>query len=224
MDTQGALDIASEEAMPADLGVPNTRLDRLALAISYMLSPLLLFSLCFFLYYAVDRSTLSLLYGLFHLGSLFILFAGYFWVLRLVNKPLDFELRKRSDRIWPLGITFMALIVLGTVFWSVTESGTHVYANVASAITILAFWLITGYWKVSLHSFSTFFALTALFQIVGLDWMYWPLILLGPTVIWARMHLRHHNLGQSLVGALLGISAILFLQWLLAVDPLRLIV
>ena len=223
MDTQGALDIVGEEAMPVRTDTIDTRLDRLALVISYVFNPLLLFSGCFFLYYAVDRSILSLLYGLLHLGSLFVLFAGYFLVLRLVNKPLDFELRKRSDRIWPLGITFTALIILGVAFWSVTESGPHMYTNVASAAMILAFWLITRYWKVSLHSFSTSFALTALFQIVGLDWVYWPLILLGPVVIWARMHLKHHNLSQSLVGALLGVSAILFLQWLLAVDPLRLI-
>lgn len=201
----------------------DTRLDRLARVISYVLNPLLLFSCCFFLYYAIDRSTLSLLYGLLHLGSLFVLFAGYFLVLRLVDKPLDLELRKRSDRIWPLGITFTALIVLGAAFWSVTESGPHVYANVASAAMILAFWLITSYWKVSLHSFSTSFALAALFQILELDWTYWPLLLLGPIVIWARMHLKHHNLSQSLVGALLGVLAILFLQWLITADPLRLI-
>ncbi len=223
MDTQGTLDVVSEDAMSARIGTMDTRLDRLALIISYGFNPLLLFSGCFFLYYAVDRSPLSLLYGLLHLGSLFVLFAGYFLVLRLVNKPLDFELRKRSDRIWPLGITFTALIVLGTAFWRITESGMHVYTNIASAAMILAFWLITSYWKVSLHSFSTSFTLAALFQILGLAWVYWPLLLLGPVVIWARMHLKHHNLSQSLVGALLGVAAILFLQWLLTADPLQLL-
>ncbi len=210
--------------MSGNTSTIETTLDNLALGISYVLNPLLLFSCSFFLYYAVDRSSLSLFYGLLHLGSLFVLFAGYFVTLRIIKKPLDFELRKRSDRNWPLGVTFTALIVLGAAFWRVTESGPHVYTNIASAATILAFWSITRYWKVSLHSFSTSFVLAALFQILNLDWQYWPLILLGPIVIWARIHLKHHNLGQSLVGALLGVAAILFLQWLLEADPLRIIV
>lgn len=223
MDIKGSPDTVGESAVYAQKGSASSLLGKLALAISYALNPLLLFSCCFFLYFAVDRTRLSLNYGLLHLGSLILLFTFYFIGLRLIKKPLDFELRERSDRIWPLGITFVALILLGVAFWNATESGRHVYTNVASAAMILAFWAITRYWKVSLHSFSTFFALSALFQIVGLDWQFWPLILLGPTVIWARMHLKYHNLGQSLVGAALGIAAILFLQWLLAADPLRII-
>lgn len=223
MDKKAALDMASENATHSRKGSFAVILERAALVISYVLNPLLLFSCSFFLFYAVDRSQLSLNYGFLHLGSLFVLFFLYFLGLRLIDKPLDFELRERSDRIWPLGITFVALIVLGVAFWNFTGSSRHVYTNIASAAMILAFWAITRYWKVSLHSFSTFFALAALFQILNLSWQIWPLLLLGPIVIWARMYLQYHNLGQSLVGAALGVSAILFLQWLLAADPLQFI-
>lgn len=227
METQSAADVG-RDGIPAGTagqdGSRPDRLDRLALAVSYILNPLLVFSLCFFLYYFLDWTQLSLLYGALHLGSLIVLFACYFFVLKLLGKPLDFELRNKADRSWPLGVTVGALILLGIFYWRVTNSGMHVYTNVASSAMILTFWVATRYTKVSLHSFASCFALSALFFIARLDLIFLPLVLLGPVVMWARMRLRYHTLGQSLAGAALGIVSILFLAWLQMTDPLGIVI
>ena len=221
-DAPRALGAADEDPLLSNADPGSQGLDWLARVVSYVLNPLLLFAGCFFIHYAMQPSVLNLTYAWVHLGSLFLLFAVYFLWLRAKGQALDFELRRKADRSVPLSMTFAALIVLGGAFWRATGSGLHVYTNMAAASMFLAFWLITNYWKVSLHALTASFVLTALFLFMELDWRYWPLLLLAPLVVWARVHLGYHDVSQSLVGLLLGASSIVLLQWLVDVNPLRL--
>lgn len=217
------LGLVNRKSAAVASGRGRTGRDVLARTISYTLNPLLLFAGCFFLPWLIDHSRLSIIYGLVHLGSLGLLFAFYWGLLKVMGHRLDFELNQRADRVMPLSITVTALIVLGAVLWFTTGSSLHVYTNVAGACMFLAFLAITSYWKVSLHSLTMSFVLAAAFLVIGLDWKYWPLLGLVPVVVWARMHLGYHDLGQSLVGIVLGVSTILLFQWLLAADPLGLL-
>ncbi len=194
--------------------------DVVARVVSYGLSPLVLFAISFFVPFLIDFSTNSLYYAVIHVGSMGLMFGIYLGILRWRGRKLDFELKDRRDRATPLGLTIAALAVLGTLIGMRTHSGILIYTNMAGILMFLAFWIITCYWKVSLHSLTISFLLAGLFLIVRIDGHFWPLILLIPMVVWARIHLRYHDLNQSLVGIILGVSAILLLRWLLFANPL----
>ncbi len=194
--------------------------DITAQVVSYVLNPLLLFAASFFLPYLIHPSSRTLIYAVVHLGALGLMFGMYLAILRWQGRTLDFELKDRRDRAMPLGLTIVALAVLGALTGVRTQSGLLMYTNGAAILMFLAFWLITHYWKVSLHSLTISFLLSALFLVVNLREIFWPLLLLIPLVVWARIHLRYHDLKQSLVGIMLGVSAILLYRWLLDTNPL----
>ncbi len=210
------------------LGTPRQQVqvtghaDRLARIVSYVLNPLLLFAASFFLPYLIEPVAQNLLYAAIHLGSLGLMFSIYLSILRWRGQTLDFELKDRRDRTTPLGLTIAALVVLGVFMSLQAYSGLLIYINSAAVLMFLVFWFITRYWKVSLHSLTISFLLAALFLIANLDGRFGALLLLIPLVVWARVRLRYHDLHQSLVGIMLGVSAILLYRWLVATNPLSL--
>ena len=206
--------------------VPNSHTwqDTLAWAVSYALNPLLLMPLVFFLPWSLARDGPSLVFACVHLGALGLLFAAYRAVLKVQGKELDFELNQRADRVLPLGMTIAGVAVLGVVMWRWRGIGSHVYTDVAAALTFAVFWVITTRWKVSLHSLATSLVLATLFFLLQVGPTYLPLVLLLPLVVWARLRLRFHDLGQTLVGILIGISMVFLFMWLMAANPFHLIV
>ena len=206
--------------------VPNSHTWQatLAWAVSYALNPLLLMPLVFFLPWSLARDGPSLVFAGVHLGALGFLFAAYRAVLKIQGKELDFELNQRADRVLPLGMTIAGVAVLGVVMWRWQGIGSHVYTDVAAAVTFAVFWAITTRWKVSLHSLAISLVLATLFFLLQVGPTYLPLVLLLPLVVWARLHLRFHDLGQTLVGILIGISMVFLFMWLMAANPLHLIV
>ena len=206
--------------------VPNSHTWQatLAWAVSYALNPLLLMPLVFFLPWSLARDGPSLVFAGVHLGALGFLFAAYRAVLKIQGKELDFELNQRADRVLPLGMTIAGVAVLGVVMWRWQGIGSHVYTDVAAAVTFAVFWAITTRWKVSLHSLAISLVLATLFFLLQVGPTYLPLVLLLPLVVWARLHLRFHDLGQTLVGILIGISMVFLFMWLMAANPFHLIV
>lgn len=202
----------------------HTWQDTLAWAVSYALNPLVLMPLVFFLPWSLARDGPSLVFAGVHLGALGFLFAAYRAVLKVRGKELDFELNQRADRVLPLGMTIAGVAVLGAVMWRWQGIGSHVYTDVAAAATFAVFWAITTRWKVSLHSLAISLVLATLFFLLQVGPTYLPLVLLLPLVVWARLHLRFHDLGQTLVGILIGISMVFLFMWLMAANPFHLIV
>ena len=199
----------------------HTWQDTLAWAVSYVLNPLILMSLVFFLPWSLARDGPSLVFAGTHLGALAALFSAYWAILRVRGKDLDLELNRRADRVLPLGMTIAGVAVVGLVMWRWKGIGSHVYTDVAAAVCFAVFWVITTRWKVSLHSLAVSLVLSALFFLLDVGPAYLPLLLLLPLVVWARLHLRFHDLGQTLVGILIGVSMVFLFMWLMSANPLN---
>lgn len=202
----------------------NTWQDTLAWAVSYTLNPLLLMSMVFFLPWSLERDGPSLVFAGVHLGALAALFTSYWAVLRIKGEDLDFELNRRADRVLPLGMTLAGVAAVGLVMWLWQGIGSHVYTDIAAAACFAVFWAITTRWKVSLHSLAVSMVLSVLFFLHDIGPGYLPLFLLLPLVVWARLHLRFHDLGQTLVGILIGTSMVFLFMWLMAANPFNLTV
>lgn len=217
--------MATDPAHPrhGEPGAGRSLPDALAWGVSYVLNPLWMLALCFFIPLFMEASRLNLVYGLVHVAFLVLLFLVYMGYLRATGRKLDFELNRRADRVVPLAITIAGLTFLGIVFWIWQGTARHVYINVAASAMFAVFWALTSQWKVSLHSLATSLFLTGILLLMELSWPFWFLLLLIPLVVWARIHLKFHNLGQTLAGIVLGVAMVLFYQWLLVMNPLRLL-
>ncbi len=140
------------------------------------------------------------------LGLLFGVLIPFLYVFFLYRKRRikSMHIPLRRNRIKPLAIACISysagLLVLylldGPSFLK------SIFAISAISTTILT--IITYYWKISLHtSYITFVVIT--FHILFGKWMF-PLILLVPTIGWARIKIKKHTISQVVLGV--GISSV----------------
>lgn len=122
-----------------------------------------------------------------------------FFLTMLQHKQIkDWDIQNRRQRI-PLYL-FTLVCHLGGL-WLAQELGkTELVAilGVYYAIAII-FFLITLFWKVSLHAGVNAVLITTLN--VFYNWKYWWLYGLLILVMWARVYQKHHSLVQVIVGA-----------------------
>lgn len=71
--------------------------------------------------------------------------------------------------------------------------------------------LITRFWKISLHMLGVGTVITAILLIKGVG--FWPVSLLIPLVVWARLRLRRHTPLQLLGGLLVGFTITVGVFW-----------
>lgn len=119
-----------------------------------------------------------------------------------IGQVTDLHMKRREERIRPMMVSIAcSLIALVGLFYSLAP---RFLVLVAAAITcqLIGFILITTFWKVSLHTTA------AVTCIIMAYWFnstlaYLLLPLLG-LVVWARIRLQYHTVGQVAGGILLG--------------------
>ena len=129
------------------------------------------------------------------------------WLLRR-GKISDFDVYLRRQRFWPYLFTvFCSLATLG-LFWVLNAPSLLLALAAAALAQIVAMFAINFFWKISAHAAGAAGFATLLFYIVGAA--AFPVFLLIPLMIWSRLRLRRHTLGQTLAGALLGVLIFVF--------------
>lgn len=143
----------------------------------------------------------------------FIFFLSFFFstllpivnVLYLKNQGLitDIDASNRKERLLP--IAFGALFFLiGFITLRQLNSPMIIqgimFCNLINTILV---WLITKYWKVSIHTLSIASAIT-IFWILGYKYVIMMFLMLALTTI-SRILTNSHTLSQSIVGIIIGI-------------------
>lgn len=121
----------------------------------------------------------------------------------------DLDIRRRSQRTIPLAVT-AACQALGYGLLSASGAPDELQ-RLAGALLVLTLVLIlvSRNWKISVHSGAAALVFSHHFLLMG-DFL--PLVLGLPLLIWSRLRLKHHTLGQTLMGASAGaILSLLFL-------------
>ncbi len=132
------------------------------------------------------------------------------YLVWLVRKGVvsDLDVKVRAERWRPLLAAQLGMLIALVVF--LVRGAPPLMIGLAGAMLIytsVAF-VITLYWKISMHSAAAA-ALTAL-AVVQFGPQAYPLAVGVPLMAWARIRLRRHTLAQTIAGALLG-SGVLFL-------------
>lgn len=118
----------------------------------------------------------------------------------------EWDIQKRAQRV-PLYL-FALICQLGGLWLAHTLGKTElVSVLIVYYVSAVVFFLITLFWKISLHAGVNAVLITSLNMFYG--WRYPWLYLLLLAVMWARVYERHHTWTQVVLGALLGIGMII---------------
>ncbi len=146
---------------------------------------------------AIGWASISLFFGVI-IPFLYVYFLFRKRIITNMHIPL------RKNRIKPLIIACISYFAGLLVLYLLDGPSFLKSIFAISAISSIPLTVITYYWKISLHtSYITFVVIT--FHILFGKWMF-PLILLVPTIGWARIKIKKHTVPQVILGA--GISTI----------------
>ena len=179
--------------------------DGLAFLISAAFSPYLvsvLFILIISFIYA-DSLKQFLTWILISLFFIAIIPASYIFWLVENKKVSDLHLSNHQDRKIPFLVSAVSALI-GVVVLYFCKAATPILAvTLAYALNTIVLFIITLYWKISIH--SALFANLIFICIVLFGDKYWPLFFLWVPLAWARVHRKRHTPEQVLSGALIAI-------------------
>lgn len=118
----------------------------------------------------------------------------------------DLHIKKREERIKPMFATMLATLG-ATIGLNFTDAPVFiVLIAIAISCQMIGMALLTLSWKISLHSTSATTCVIMgywLNPVVGL--VLFPLLI---AVIWARLHLKYHTIGQIAGGIILSTATV----------------
>ena len=197
---------------------------RLANAVSYFLNPLVLPPVAFTLIVAHFRAPASEVLWTFGVSVVFFCLVPLFYVVGMVRagRAESLEVRERGSRLKPL-LVGMVSYAVGAALLATTVEGPALPLIVSfaalSPINTAVILLINTRWKISLHMTSLagfvgvllFTALTVWRDLpAGVEAALTvatvgPLVLLVPLLMWARVRVGAHSVGQVWAGAAFGL-------------------
>jgi membrane-associated phospholipid phosphatase len=147
--------------------------------------------------------------GMFVLFSgVSVLFAGVIPILTIVLwslkiKKISLDIPKTEDRPLPLVCAIISYFT-GTIILYLLHAPWLVLALMFCYCTnTLIVFVITFFWKISIHSMGITGPATALIFAIGLPGFMFGILVLP--VMWSRVHLHRHSISQVLAGACLGV-------------------
>ena len=188
-----------------ELAQPNPLRLRVARLVGELLSPPPILAVLA-LVVAWDSSAtvaMAVLWGA--IAALFASVLPYALILRGVRRgrlsDKNISLREQRIRFGVVGITS---ILLGLVLLAAFDAPAELVALVASiAVGVACGWVITLWWKISVHTAIAAGAATVLLLVFGPALLaVWPLV---AVIAWSRVQVGDHTTAQVLAGVALGV-------------------
>jgi len=196
----------------------NHNIQKIGIILSYLVHPMVI-SFVTFLYLIYYSNILiedrNLIFALcFTLSTISPIATFYF--LKKNNLISDLDASKKEERLLPMAFGalffFLGFIALKTLNAQLLIQG----IMFCGMINIILAWLITNYWKISIHAITLSSSFT-IFWIFGYQNILITILILFVLII-GRLSAQAHDLNQIMAGIFLGIIStftcftILFLQ------------
>ena len=196
----------------------NHNIQKIGIILSYLIHPMVISFVTFLylIYYSniliEDKNLIFIL--CFALGTISPIATFYF--LKKNNLISDLDASKKEERLLPMA--FGALFfLLGFATLRLLNAQLLIQGIMfCGMINVILAWLITNYWKISIHAITLSSSLT-IFWIFGYQNVLIIIIILSVLII-GRLLAQAHDLNQIMAGIFLGIVStftcyiILFLQ------------
>ena len=196
----------------------NHNFQRIGIIISYFIHPMVISFVTFLylIYYSniliEDKDLIFILSFLFST----ILPMISFYILKKNSLITDLDASKKEERLLPMAFGSL-FFLMG--FFTLKTLNTHLVIQgimFCGMINVILAWLITNYWKISIHAITLSSSIT-IFWIFGYQNVFIIILILFILII-GRLLAQAHNLTQIMAGIFLGIIStfvclnILFLQ------------
>ena len=196
----------------------NHNIQNIGIIISYLIHPMVIsfVTLLYLIYYSnimiEDKNYIFILCFTFSTISP----TATFYFLKKNNLISDLDASKKEERLLPMA--FGALFfLLGFVTLKMLNAQLLVQGIMfCGMINVILAWLITNYWKISIHAITLSSSIT-IFWIFGYQNVFIVILILFILII-GRLLAQAHDLNQIMAGIFLGIMStfmcyiILFLQ------------
>ena len=175
--------------------------------ISYILHPMVVSSFTF--WFIIYKTGLSLENPdfIFSLSFFFSTALPIITVLTFIKMNLvkDLDASSRSERLLPMALGALFFLVGFIVLRGLDSPKIIQGVMFCGIINTIIVWLITTYWKISIHTVSITSGIV-IFWILGYEYIIQMSIILILTVL-SRVITKSHTLSQTIVGALVGLTA-----------------
>lgn len=130
------------------------------------------------------------------------------------GQKIDIDIPERKDRNYPLLMVILSYFIGTVVLYTLNAPIITTILMFCYFSNTLIIFFINLYWKISIHAMGVAGPTTALIYVFGPIGAIFGVII--PVVMWSRVYLKRHTIGQVITGALLGfILTILQIQYLI---------
>ena len=130
------------------------------------------------------------------------------------GQKIDIDIPERKDRNYPLIIAILSYFIGAAVLYAVNAPIITTILMFCYFSNTLIVFFINLYWKISIHAMGVAGPTVALIYVFGPIGAVFAAII--PVVMWSRVYLKRHTVGQVVTGALLGfILTILQIHYLI---------
>ncbi len=120
------------------------------------------------------------------------------------SKVSNIHLHTKEERLIPLCITFLSMLVGIFVLNWIGANNTVIWMCQAYIINTVIFTCITPFWKISFHTSVATGCIIVLALIVNIYLL--GLFLLIPLIAWARIYRKRHTTLQAIFGTLVALA------------------
>ena len=175
--------------------------------ISYILHPMVVSSFTF--WFIIYKTGLSIE------NPDFIFFLSFFFSTALpiitvlafirMNLVKDLDASSRSERLLPMALGALFFLIGFIILRGLNSPNIIQGVMFCGIINTIIVWLITKYWKISIHTVSMTSGIM-IFWLLGYKYIIQISIILILT-IFSRVITNSHTLSQTIIGALVGLTA-----------------
>ena len=125
-------------------------------------------------------------------------------------RDADVSVREERKRFYPIAVPLSAL---GTIaMWIAGAPGYILRGGIVTWLLLVLAGFVNFWFKISLHTLFAAFCTTVLFRVNPICGT--AALILAAMVFWARLFLSRHTFGETITGAMLGISGGLAAAWM----------
>ena len=118
------------------------------------------------------------------------------------GQKIDMDIPERRDRTYPLIIVILSYFIGAAVLYILNAPILTTILMFSYFSNTLIVFFINFYWKISIHAMGVAGPTTVLIYAFGpIGCLFGAII---PIVMWSRVYLKRHTVGQVVTGALLG--------------------
>jgi membrane-associated phospholipid phosphatase len=118
-----------------------------------------------------------------------------------LKKVTNWDLSNRRQRVDAL-MVFLGMFAIDMVIIRILNISLMTNIFIFFFITLIVFFCITLFWKVSGHLSTATIFLSLLVHWYG--WVWWPILFALPILAWSRVTLGRHTTAQTIGGIVLG--------------------